>query len=515
MVGIFQKFFIISGSFPGFSLDHILSTSHFGAIRRTDIIAMGYCFLPVFSNTSTFRAFSCSQWTQCGDAFRISDLNRLENETLPTYFRHRRFQSLVRQLNFYNFRKVNRERNFWVYKHPLFHRDKPEDLHLLRRRTCPGVDGRKVRPEVDNSDTDGFRSPRSVSLADGTSDSDGNSSLKSEFSKKRKHAKKRKSAEVSLSSSSGDDEALQLTKNLAAEPMVVKSSEDDPNVNKKKRLESIHNEFRYMQPSRLSSPAIKSCQADLQEQSELVNKVAKQLEEHAKRAALSTGKFIKKRSGTVTPPYVSDTMKYHALTYDDEVEIFDSARGCVVERSYAKVDSQSFTNSVSDDDSENNATSATVVSFNLSEVEAPLRKHVVTAPIEDGNIIATVVRKLIHSSSKEINSDLTIAIAEFCMRTDPHDPTLGEKAIQLMSNHAELAHEFCRYQIALSPNNNQSELMKEVFRGKSEENIRGFKTFVLNCLNDLVIQSKNAAWNETDDLTKCYNVWFSGVSACA
>jgi hypothetical protein len=43
------------------------------------------------------------------------------------------------------FRKVNRERNFWIYHHPLFHRDRPQDLKKLRRRTCPGFDGRKQR----------------------------------------------------------------------------------------------------------------------------------------------------------------------------------------------------------------------------------------------------------------------------------------------------------------------------------------------------------------------------------
>jgi hypothetical protein len=40
------------------------------------------------------------QWTPAGDAFIIgSDLNRLESETLPQYFRHNRFQSLVRQVS--------------------------------------------------------------------------------------------------------------------------------------------------------------------------------------------------------------------------------------------------------------------------------------------------------------------------------------------------------------------------------------------------------------------------------
>jgi hypothetical protein len=40
---------------------------------------------------------------------------------------------------------VNKERNVWIYKHHLFRRDSPEDLRLVRRRTCPGLDGRKQR----------------------------------------------------------------------------------------------------------------------------------------------------------------------------------------------------------------------------------------------------------------------------------------------------------------------------------------------------------------------------------
>jgi hypothetical protein len=38
------------------------------------------------------------------EAFEIVDPVRLENEVLPFFFRHCRFQSLVRQLNFYAFK---------------------------------------------------------------------------------------------------------------------------------------------------------------------------------------------------------------------------------------------------------------------------------------------------------------------------------------------------------------------------------------------------------------------------
>ena len=113
-------------------------------------------------------------------------------------------------------------------------------------------------------------------------------------------------------------------------------------------------------PNRLVSPMVepKRIKADLMEQSLLVSKVAKQLEEHARRAVSSGRLGYKKRAGTVTPPYSTD-VKYHSLTYDDEVEIFDSIRGCVVERrSYGSdtVDDDD----TSDDISENNAS---IVSF--------------------------------------------------------------------------------------------------------------------------------------------------------
>ncbi len=476
-----------------------LTTSHLGAMRQTDTNRK----YRSFSNTFLSRLFYFpplpKQWAEGGGSFKISDLGRLESETLPTYFRHKRFQSLVRQLNFYNFRKVNRERNFWVYKHPLFHRDKPHDLHLLRRRTCPGVDGRKVRPDQDESNVgSNLRATNMVSPVppDGSSDTGSDSGSENGKSKKRSSGSgKRKSCSDSL-----PEHPNPMTPDHA--------NGNDSDASKKQKVESFPEYLtdsadKYMRgPSRLVTPMAITCPADLNEQSLLVSKVSKQLEEHAKRAAFSMGKGAKKK---VSAAYISDTMKYHALTYDDEIEIFDSARGCVVEKSSPKhVNDED----ISDDDSQNNAT---VISFNETEVSAQ-NKHVVTAPIEDANIVNKIVSKLL-SRTTHNDSTTFVAIASFCMRTDPNDPDLGDKAIQLMSNHADLAHEFCRYQVALSPNNNQNEYMKEMFRGESDETVRGFKTFLLNNLNDILQQYQNDAWNESHDLTQCYNVWFSGVTS--
>jgi len=49
------------------------------------------------------------------------------------------WQSLVRQLNFYNFRKVSKERILWVYRHKLFRRDRPDLLECLRRKPSASV----------------------------------------------------------------------------------------------------------------------------------------------------------------------------------------------------------------------------------------------------------------------------------------------------------------------------------------------------------------------------------------
>ncbi|CAE7635585.1 HSFA3, partial [Symbiodinium microadriaticum] len=56
-------------------------------------------------------------------------------EILPNFFRHSRFQSLVRQLNFYAFKKVSKERSSWVYSHVHFQQHHPELLEKLRRKT--------------------------------------------------------------------------------------------------------------------------------------------------------------------------------------------------------------------------------------------------------------------------------------------------------------------------------------------------------------------------------------------
>eukprot|EP00596_Hydrurales_sp_CCMP1899_P000627 CAMPEP_0119035866 /NCGR_PEP_ID=MMETSP1177-20130426/3125_1 /TAXON_ID=2985 /ORGANISM="Ochromonas sp, Strain CCMP1899" /LENGTH=535 /DNA_ID=CAMNT_0006994721 /DNA_START=39 /DNA_END=1643 /DNA_ORIENTATION=- len=74
-------------------------------------------------------------WTADGASFEVKEPKRLELQILPKYFRHARFQSFVRQLNFYSFKKVSKERSSWIYSHDCFQRNKPDLLDRLRRKT--------------------------------------------------------------------------------------------------------------------------------------------------------------------------------------------------------------------------------------------------------------------------------------------------------------------------------------------------------------------------------------------
>ncbi|BGP24170.1 Flocculation suppression protein [Rhodotorula toruloides] len=89
-------------------------------------------------------------FSNSGDTFNVFDPDTFAQNVLPRYFRHRNFQSFVRQLNLYNFRKVlaarsvprakstKGEQEAWEFHNPDFHRDRPDDVHLIKRRVSTG-----------------------------------------------------------------------------------------------------------------------------------------------------------------------------------------------------------------------------------------------------------------------------------------------------------------------------------------------------------------------------------------
>lgn len=76
---------------------------------------------------------SIVSWTRGGTAFCIVDPKMMAEHCLPKYFRHRRFSSLIRQLNFYSFYRVQ-EGQLAIYQHSFFRKGRPDLLVHIKRR---------------------------------------------------------------------------------------------------------------------------------------------------------------------------------------------------------------------------------------------------------------------------------------------------------------------------------------------------------------------------------------------
>nr|CCA17061.1 conserved hypothetical protein [Albugo laibachii Nc14] len=83
-------------------------------------------------------------WIRDGTAFCIVDPKRMTQECLPKYFRHGRFSSLIRQLNFYSFYRVQ-EGQLTIYQHSYFRKGRPDLLVHIKRRAA----GKAKDPWVD------------------------------------------------------------------------------------------------------------------------------------------------------------------------------------------------------------------------------------------------------------------------------------------------------------------------------------------------------------------------------
>ena len=92
---------------------------------------------------------SVACWSEDGQTFVVKDPSKFEKEIIPQFFKHSKFSSFVRQLNFYSFRKIKyadtirldpkleaATANFWRFKHENFQRGRPDLLTEIKRMTA-------------------------------------------------------------------------------------------------------------------------------------------------------------------------------------------------------------------------------------------------------------------------------------------------------------------------------------------------------------------------------------------
>lgn len=434
---------------------------------------------------------------------------------------------------------MNRERTFWVYKHDLFHRDRPEDLHLLRRRTCPGVDGRKNRFSSRTSENgEETFTNRSASSEESSLDS-GFSSGEDDTEPKKHHSKKRR-AVASVSNSK------RSRRGLGGEDIV---GEDDVDL-------SLGASRRFSVPGRLQN-APRNAEVDVQEdcapgkagrtemmeQSLVVSQVAMKLEEYARKAKKATlVRGGRTRGGVVTPP-LGLAFDRGLLTYDDE---FDSEEHSPSGKREASGSNSSFNtavitdgdDSLSSEDDPASAFEPNTASVSNSPGSAGSRTTLFNGPpITDLDTVKGVVDKINASANQEKNefASASAAVIAFCMTTAPTSSKddLCSKVLHLISSTNKLASEFQQYRAALHPLECSRDMLPSLMfaasYGKNHgisvqqiwqrdvsriDVVRDFKTFAVNYFREVLLRPSKLSFTESEVSALRYaaDVWLK--SAC-
>lgn len=89
------------------------------------------------------------KWNKSGDSIIIVDPNRFSRDLLPKYFKTKKFNSFVRQLNFYGFKKVplSKTTKGCEFYHKLFKRGSEDKVINIKRKIIHEMEFE----ELDNS----------------------------------------------------------------------------------------------------------------------------------------------------------------------------------------------------------------------------------------------------------------------------------------------------------------------------------------------------------------------------
>ncbi|CAD8074003.1 unnamed protein product [Paramecium primaurelia] len=73
-------------------------------------------------------------WNKDGTTFQILDSSLLTEQIMPQYFKHRNYQSFLRQLNMYGFKKLKNKQGKSEFQHSQFKKGLKNNLLKIKRR---------------------------------------------------------------------------------------------------------------------------------------------------------------------------------------------------------------------------------------------------------------------------------------------------------------------------------------------------------------------------------------------
>lgn len=124
--------------------------------------------IPIFLRKTYHMVDTCDPtvacWSEDGETFVVKNPEKFEKQIIPQFFKHSKFSSFVRQLNFYAFRKIKyadtiridpkleaETANYWRFRHEKFQRGRPELLQEIKRMN--GQKGSSTTSNKKNANT--------------------------------------------------------------------------------------------------------------------------------------------------------------------------------------------------------------------------------------------------------------------------------------------------------------------------------------------------------------------------
>jgi HSF-type DNA-binding len=179
--------FLIVSVYSSTSIEEERSSAQQSLTMCASLFGLRVCHMILVCRNGIFVAF-CTQktfdimntsdpaivsWVDGGHAFVIKDVDTFSNTIIPDYFKHRKFSSFVRQLNFYGFRKIKTgkvvrvtghgnaptttlsttsssttttpstqyvESKYWKFRHEKFKQGRPDLLAYIKKSQGGGGD---------------------------------------------------------------------------------------------------------------------------------------------------------------------------------------------------------------------------------------------------------------------------------------------------------------------------------------------------------------------------------------